>query len=196
MTNDFNSLDIETTIIEWIEKKWKEETKSHVPCPIVPLFGHSDDFELLQPLKIMQRKSYDGENRFLCPKPIIVLKPGKIISCNVTVKLLDEKDCALDLKDQACLSRPNDEQMDLLLERTPPMSIRISHRFEKIKAKLCFLVDYETLDSTSHCLIISDSFHFLRDRRRNASSLTAARLVRRLRSTGPVTRSHQDESSS
>ncbi|PRP80742.1 hypothetical protein PROFUN_11482 [Planoprotostelium fungivorum] len=186
MNCEFTSFDFEDDIYSWVEKKWSEEvhhepqkevvSRSDVTVPIyIPLMALSTEFELLEPLRSLQRKSYDNENRFLSPKPIIMLKPhsellGKITGCNISVVLLNEKGTPLCSQEQQLMRGPCGEEAVITTPhlRTSSMSIRVSHRLVESKASLCFIVDYETEDGTkARCVVTSNCFNFVRDRRRN-----------------------------
>ncbi|PRP80756.1 hypothetical protein PROFUN_11496 [Planoprotostelium fungivorum] len=172
-------------LVDWVEERWQEETRSRskmesigkltLSIPVyLPLMTLSTEFELFEQLRPLQRKSYDNENRFLSPKPVIMLKPhsellGKITSCNISVFLLDERGTPLCPQEQQYMSGPCGEETTITTPhlRTSSMSIRVSHRLAEIRASLCFIVDYETEDQTkSRCVITSNCFNFVRNRRR------------------------------
>ncbi|PRP80367.1 hypothetical protein PROFUN_11936 [Planoprotostelium fungivorum] len=185
MNCEFSSFDFEE-IYNWVEEMWSEEvhrkpkkevvSRCEVTVPAyLPLMALSTEFELLEPLRPLQRKSYDNENRFLTPKPVIMLKPhsellGKITSCNISVVLLDEKGTPLCSREQQLMRGPCGEEAIIATPhlRTSSMSIRVSHRLVESKASLCFIVDYETQDGTkARCVVTSNCFNFVRNRRRN-----------------------------
>ncbi|PRP87311.1 hypothetical protein PROFUN_01573 [Planoprotostelium fungivorum] len=171
-------------IAEWIEEQWQEEIHhtenrtdrvTHTIKPSnMPLIRSSQEFELLEPLRPLQRKSYDTENRFLSPKPVISLKQnssllGKITSVNISVVLLDERGDPLEQDEQAYLSGPCGQQTTFSTPhlRTAPMCVRVSHRLTEVKTMLCFIVDYETEDGKrSQSIVKSNCFNFIRDRRK------------------------------
>ncbi|PRP88176.1 hypothetical protein PROFUN_03999 [Planoprotostelium fungivorum] len=171
-------------VADWVEERWQEElhcTRTLKEFPLrlsIPVHipvSLSHEFELLEPFRPLQRKSYDNENRFLSPKPVVQLKQtskllGKITTCNITVLLLDERNSPLDQQEQACMSRPCDDEAVITTPRlrTSPMMIRISHRLEATKIALCFIVDYELEHGGRlRCVITSNCFNFVRNRRRS-----------------------------
>ncbi|PRP76656.1 hypothetical protein PROFUN_14892 [Planoprotostelium fungivorum] len=163
------SFDFEDEIYDWVEKMWSEEVHHEPKKEVV------SRSELLEPLRPLQRKSYDNENRFLSPKPVIMLKAhsgllGNITSCNISVVLLDEKGTPLCSQEQQLMRGPCGEEAIIATPhlRTSSMSIRVSHRLVESKASLCFIMDYKTQDGTkARCVVTSNCFNFVRNRQRS-----------------------------
>lgn len=64
-------------LVDWIEECWVRMTKAgscealSIPRSL-DMISTTGPFQLMEPLRRRQRKSYEGENRFITPKPVIV----------------------------------------------------------------------------------------------------------------------------
>lgn len=73
-------------VMQWIDELWSQETEAEKePVKSIPRMISSPtcerfDFRLQEPLKSRQRKSYDGESRFLSPKPVVLLDEVNIFA--------------------------------------------------------------------------------------------------------------------
>ncbi|PRP77961.1 Protein NXT-1, isoform a [Planoprotostelium fungivorum] len=170
-------------VMQWIDEMWAEESASvgfdrreitsvRVEEEEEPAFDMSQDFQLLEPLRTRQRKSYDGESRFLSPRPVVVINSNSplincIKRCTVSVRLLDEDGSPLELLEQSHLFGPNgkDALLSLPHRRTPPISVKLSGKIGLRALRLGFTIDYETEEGDigqSH--LTSNVFHLARER--------------------------------
>lgn len=69
-------------VLQWIDELWAQESSQRTTGDTMTeevspkesdSFNFCEDFQLLEPLRLNQRKSYSGESRFLSPKPVIIL---------------------------------------------------------------------------------------------------------------------------
>ncbi|PRP79493.1 hypothetical protein PROFUN_12861 [Planoprotostelium fungivorum] len=167
-------------VMQWIDELWEQEA-ANVTCDAKEefiategerTFDPSQDFQLLEPLRARQRKSYDGESRFLSPRPIVVLNPASPLAdclkyCSVIVCLLDEEGSPLDFPEQAHLFGPNgkDALLSIPHQRTPPISVKLSGKIGIRALRLGFTIDYETEEGEiGRAYLESNVFHLARER--------------------------------
>ncbi|PRP81823.1 hypothetical protein PROFUN_10572 [Planoprotostelium fungivorum] len=127
-----------------------------------------ETFQLLEPVKLKQRKSYDGECRFLTPKPNSSFS-SQLRRCQVKAVLLEEDGTVMDQTQQNHMVSPKShgKEVDLGLPfyRTPAFHLAVSGRLEAKTAQLGFIIEYETNDGiTKRTMITSDTFDFMRNK--------------------------------
>ncbi|PRP77618.1 hypothetical protein PROFUN_00479 [Planoprotostelium fungivorum] len=172
-------------VLQWIDELWAQEssqrttvdatTDEAVSPKELSLFNSCEDFQLLEPLRLNQRKSYSGESRFLSPKPVIILNSASPLvnnlkSCTVSFSLLDKDGCPLQSEDQDLLSSPNGKKAVLSIAhcRTAPICVKLIGKIETRSLRLGFIVDYDTEDGTTHQVwLTSNVFHLVRERSRD-----------------------------
>ncbi|PRP81047.1 hypothetical protein PROFUN_11125 [Planoprotostelium fungivorum] len=173
-----------SVVLQWIDDMWSQEIENSSrrnESSIIKPETSIEPFKLLQPLKIKQRKSYEGDSRFLLPKPVIVLDRSSpltedLVRCTVTVKLLDETGTVLDSDEQKHLVSPNGEEVVLYIPhcRTPPISLKLSRKIDFEKLCLGFFVEYVNKEGeVNYVCLRSNTFDLVRDRvsRRKQASL-------------------------
>ncbi|PRP85106.1 hypothetical protein PROFUN_07177 [Planoprotostelium fungivorum] len=150
-------------VMQWIDEMWAQEcapptfdTQEENYEDIVEellSFEDQQDFQLLEPLRTRQRKSYEGESRFLTPRPVIALHPSSPLNnrlkrCTVSVRLLDVYGSPLDCHEQTHLYGPHGKEtlMSVPHSRTPPISVKIAGKCDLSALRLGFIVEYETDD--------------------------------------------------
>ncbi|PRP85126.1 hypothetical protein PROFUN_07197 [Planoprotostelium fungivorum] len=150
--------------MQWVEEMWaqdmsaplafdtQEENYEAMLEQLLP-FYQQQDFQLLEPLRTRQRKSYEGESRFLTPRPVIVLNPSSPLNnrlkrCTVTVRLLDIHGSPLHCHEQTHLYGPYGKETLLSIphKRTPPISVKIAGKCDLRALRLGFTIEYETDD--------------------------------------------------
>ncbi|PRP88535.1 hypothetical protein PROFUN_02946 [Planoprotostelium fungivorum] len=150
-------------VMQWIDELWaqecapvtmssdsQEEHYEAISEELLPFEQHQD-FQLLEPLKTRQRKSYEGESRFLTPRPVIALHPSSPLNnrlkrCTVSVRLLDVHGSPLHCHEQTHLYGPYGKEALLSIPhgRTPPISVKIGGKCDLRALRLGFTVEYET----------------------------------------------------
>ncbi|PRP87188.1 hypothetical protein PROFUN_01450 [Planoprotostelium fungivorum] len=166
---------------EWIDELWELEvngrnrhasTARETEMSISPDAPPPAHFQLVEPLRAKQRKSYERENRFFTPRPIISLDSSSYLvnnlkTCVVTVRLLDESGSPFDMNEQDHLDGPFGKQLPFSIphRRTPPLAVKLCARSEAKTARLGFLIQYETKDGIRGLIELeSNPFDLERDR--------------------------------
>lgn len=180
------------SLLLWIEDMWEQESQLQrgetipdSPTIASPSIDFSTPFHLLEPLRHNQRRSYDGESRFLSPRPVVILDEVSCLPpithnpiqssplatslkyCTVTVKLLDEEGCPLLEEEQEHLFSPHGKQTSLSIEhhRTSPISVKLTGKIDLRVLRLGFIVVCETKEGeTLRFHLTSNAFHLIRDR--------------------------------
>ncbi|PRP85105.1 hypothetical protein PROFUN_07176 [Planoprotostelium fungivorum] len=186
-------------VMQWIDEMWSQESTSvsfdakdtafEVTPELLPFSPHQD-FQLLEPLRTRQRKSYDGESRFLSPRPVIMLNPDSplantLTQCSVTVKLLDVDGSPLDPHEQTHLfgSHGKDTFLSIPHGRTAPISVKLSGKIGIRALRLGFTIDYEMEDgSCGQAHLTSNEFQLARERcpgKRSTSKVSHVNMLHR-----------------
>ncbi|PRP79484.1 hypothetical protein PROFUN_12852 [Planoprotostelium fungivorum] len=199
-------------VMQWIDEMWAQESASvafdvkeegsYTMNKELPAFCAEEDFQLLEPLRARQRKSYDGESRFLSPRPVIVVNPVSLQpslrskanclkasplanclkTCSVAVRLLDADGSPLNLPEQAHLFGPNgkDTLLSVPHKRTPPISVKLSGKIGLRALRLGFTIDYETEDGEmGQAHMTSNVFHLARERYAGKRVLSHVNMLHR-----------------
>ncbi|PRP87081.1 hypothetical protein PROFUN_04817 [Planoprotostelium fungivorum] len=168
-------------LADWIEGCWLRMTESgscealSIPRSL-DMISTSGPFQLMEPLRRRQRKSYEGENRFITPKPVIVFSQDsndlfrRVERCSVKVVLADRDGTPLACQDLITGPQGVDAEMSLPFKRTPPMLIKISHQLEEHVVRLSFAIEYTVDGQMQRSTILSDCFVFARFRKRRRVS--------------------------
>ncbi|PRP79421.1 hypothetical protein PROFUN_08182 [Planoprotostelium fungivorum] len=178
-------------VMQWIDELWaqecsplssdsQEENDEVIVEELLP-FEQQQDFQLLEPLKTRQRKSYEGESRFLSPRPVIALHPSSPLNnrlkyCTVSVRLLDIHGSPLHCHEQTHLYGPYGKETLLSIPhgRTPPISVKIGGKCDLRALRLGFNIEYETEDGyCGRAHLTSNEVHLARKQcpnKRGASS--------------------------
>ncbi|PRP75974.1 hypothetical protein PROFUN_01690 [Planoprotostelium fungivorum] len=146
---------------EWIEDSWQRLMMGTLIPPTADLDCtpiEADSFCLLQPLRHRQRKSYSGENRFLTPKPVIVLMPGSDIAKKIErCEISDVFGGPVGVR----------TTMSLTFLRTTPICLKVCSELEEQTVRLLFDIDYQVEGIAKRTTLTSSPFIFVRGRDRN-----------------------------
>ncbi|PRP88821.1 hypothetical protein PROFUN_00289 [Planoprotostelium fungivorum] len=164
-------------VMQWIDEMWAEECAPPATEPqdvvvenLEDMLFCQQDFQLLEPLRTRQRKSYEGESRFLTPRPVIALNPNSPLAnrlrrCTVSVKLLDIHGSPLHCQEQMHLYGPYGKETLLSIphSRTAPISVKISGKCDLRALRLGFTIEYETDDGyCGRTYLTSNEVHLAR----------------------------------
>ncbi|PRP89284.1 hypothetical protein PROFUN_02158 [Planoprotostelium fungivorum] len=106
------------------------------------ILSETHHFRLLEPLRALQRKSYERETRYIQPKPAICVHKWSV-SC----RLADEQGSPLSAMEQDQLAGLHGKEFTFVpCIRTPPLHFLIKSSMLHAKVCLRFEIDYE-LDS-------------------------------------------------
>ncbi|PRP77585.1 2,4-dichlorophenol 6-monooxygenase [Planoprotostelium fungivorum] len=169
------------SVLHWVEEMWEQESRLQrgetIPdspqMTSSPTIDFPSPFQLLEPLRHNQRRSYNGESRFISPRPVVILDKSSPLAtsmkyCTVTVKLLDQEGSPLLEDEQDHLFSPQGKQFVLSVahHRTAPISVKLTGKIELRELRLGFTVVCETNEGeTLRFHLTSNAFHLLRDRR-------------------------------
>ncbi|PRP81886.1 glutaminase kidney isoform, mitochondrial-like isoform 1 [Planoprotostelium fungivorum] len=190
-------------VMEWIDELWaqecapvtmssdsQEENYEAILEQLLP-YEQQPDFQLLEPLRTRQRKSYEGESRFLTPRPVIALHPSSPLNnrlkrCTVSVRLLDIHGSPLHCHEQTHLYGPYGKEALLSIPhgRTPPISVKIGGKCDLRALRLGFTIEYETDEGyCGRTHLTSNEVHLARkqcpNKRGTSSHVSRVNMLRR-----------------